>query len=220
MLKDPQFLVFNPGYSYLELLLSKNLEIIEEIRITNKDIKDIFKIIDEIFNKNNITINNIDFISCNLGPAPFTTLRTVISIINAIVYSLNLKTLAINGIQLFIETIDKDKSTVAILNAFTNDVYYAFYNKEKNNQLEIGFLNIDILLDKISKIFNGNKISFIGNGVKIYKNKIEDKFNKNLFIYEDIEYLKIKDIYLKSLEIYKTDNKEIKKQLLKPIYIK
>jgi tRNA A37 threonylcarbamoyladenosine modification protein TsaB len=217
-MRNINFLVFNPGYNYLEILLAFNLNRYSSVKLLNKDINNIFTILDNIFLKYNLNISDIDFISCNIGPCPFTTLRSIISIINAFVYSLNIKTLPINGLELFLRVNSlKDRSNyISFFNAFSNDVYYSYYY---DNKLKIGCNSIDNILNILNSEFQGQTLKFIGNGALFYKDRINSSL-ENSIIYDNLDYLLLNDLYLESLRLYQNNSDLIKPSLLYPLYLK
>lgn len=120
--------------------------------------------------------SEVQFIVINQGPGPFTTLRVAISTINGIAFASGIPLVGVKGLPAFISEFQEEKIpvTVALLNAFNKDLYFAI--AKKNDAPVVGVENYQMLFDRIQKEYPQIPIQFIGNGVTLFKTEIMDQF--------------------------------------------
>jgi tRNA threonylcarbamoyladenosine biosynthesis protein TsaB len=166
------YLVLQSSYDDIQLALYHEEQILGKKTI-NKIYasRDLILNIDFLLNENQLTIQNLSFLIVNQGPGPFTTLRVVVSTANALNFSGNLPLIGVDGLDAIINEFKNENFpiTIALLNAFNNDVYYAIYH---DNIIEKGWKNIGLLLSELKSAFPLINIRFIGNGADIFKNEI------------------------------------------------
>lgn len=140
------------------------------------------RILEFILKDNNIELSDLAFLAANQGPGPFTTLRVVIASVNGLGFATQIPLIGIDGLDaLLLEYPDAQTPiSVAILNAFNNDVYYGISEKGKTTQK--GCKNIDLFLDEIKTRYPKTAIRLIGNGAQIYASNIEKHFAHNAII--------------------------------------
>lgn len=130
---------------------------------------EIFSACDILFTKNNLTINQCAFIAAHQGPGPFTTLRVILASVNGLAYSTQLPLVGVNGLEALI--IEQHNAlfdyTVALLNAYCNDVYYALYH-EKTGSRQTGCLPFHELQTQLNQL-PPSKIQCVGNAVTLYE---------------------------------------------------
>jgi len=83
------------------------------------------------------SLSECDYITAHRGPAPFTTLRTVISTANGLCYASHLPLIGVDGIyalasHMYHSTCDH---ALVLLHAFKRDVYYGLYDRDMQAQL-------------------------------------------------------------------------------------
>ena len=164
--------------------------------------------INDLLFKCQITLKDIDKIIVNLGPSPFTTLRTVISTVNGLAFAEQIPVVGVDGLKAFVNHDAKkfsDMPIVVIMNAFANDVYYAIKNATSKN-VETGITTIDDLLEKVSQLKN---FYLAGNGYQLHK----DKFTSHNFNIIDLSYPSLEAIFNESTSL------ETQTQVL-PMYLK
>ena len=132
-----------------------------------------------------LTLDQIGCIIVNKGPGPFTTLRTVIATANGINMATAIPLIGINGMQAFLDEYGENSAlpTIALLNAFHESVYYGI---KLDDHYDIGYMHIDNLLPIIQERYPENVICFIGNGTRLYKDKIVAFFHSQAYIPEPL----------------------------------
>ena len=208
-------LIIQSTYDQVEIAIYNNNNQIANIFIAKQEASSkILLGINDLLFKCQITLKDIDKIIVNLGPSPFTTLRTVISTVNGLAFAEQIPVVGVDGLKAFVNHDAKkfsDMPIVVIMNAFANDVYYAIKNATSKN-VETGITTIDDLLEKVSQLKN---FYLAGNGYQLHK----DKFTSHNFNVIDLSYPSLEAIfneakglesqtqvlpmYLKAIKIYK-----------------
>ena len=208
-------LIIQSTYEQVEIAIYNNNSQIASRFIAKQEASSKILIgINDLLDKCQITIKDIDKIIVNLGPSPFTTLRTVISTVNGLAFAEQIPVVGVDGLKAFVNHDAKkfsDMHIVVVLNAFANDVYYAIKNPASKN-IETGITTIDDLSEKVGQLKN---FYLAGNGYQLHK----DKFAGHNFNIIDLSYPSLEAIfneakgqesqtqvlpmYLKAIKIYK-----------------
>ena len=107
--------------------------------------------------------------------------------------------------------------SVALLNAFNNDVYFAI--KENGIISQKGCKNIDLLCAELKSNYAQEKIRFIGNGASLYSKILHSYFENNSEQETNIpQYCSVDKIG--SLAFEKWGKKENISHQLMPLYLK
>lgn len=213
------YLTLQNTYDNIEIAIFTQHDLIEKKTINKlESSKNLIPEIDAILTKNNLKLENLNFIAVNKGPGPFTTLRVVITTVNALNFATNIPLIGIDGLLALQEEFYNEsyKISVAILNAYNNDVYYSIKSDDFNQE---GWQNIDLFLSSLKSEFKDHKIRFIGNGVDIFKSQIIKTFdNLAEFINPNPQNCSIEQIAKMAYKNWQ--NKEnISKQII-PLYLK
>lgn len=169
---------------------------------------------DRLLKNNNVSLSDLAFIAVNQGPGPFTTLRTAITYANGISFASSLPLIGINNLHALLQEYNDPiyPNTIALLNAFGNDVYWA-------TPQTIGCSPIAIVLEQVKTMYPQQKIRFIGNGAILHQQTISEFFGSYAFFPSPIpEHCSIQQIGSMALEKWK-NKQDIMHQLL-PIYLK
>jgi tRNA threonylcarbamoyladenosine biosynthesis protein TsaB len=133
--------------------------------------RDSITLINTLLAKNCLSIGDIDALVVNQGPAPFTSLRVVLTTVNGIAFSSNTPLIGVDGLKVFIKEHSNPNYpyTLALFNAFNNEAYYALTSPEKT---ELGYKNIEELLHEIKVCYPDITVRCIGSGVEHFKEGI------------------------------------------------
>jgi len=181
------FLSIQSSYHAVELAFYK-----DELQFEMRSIKKIdasatlIPVFDEVLQAHNLHVTDLSFIAVNQGPAPFTTLRVVIVSVNGISFAGNIPLIGIDGLEALLkEQYDSHLlPTVALLDAFANDVYYAI--QPDDTKIIKGCKPIRVLLQELNGLFPTKKIRFIGNGTSLHKDAIREVFENRALIDEPV----------------------------------
>ena len=154
-------------YQHLEVSFLKNQTIVETKKIPKFEaVKLLIPTIQSLLDQHHCKLNEIAAIGINVGPGPFNTLRSIITTANGINFVNKTPLIACNGLTMLLQN---KPNTVALLNAFGKDVYFAFNDKQ-------GYCSIANLVNDLNNEFSNETIEFIGNGSIQHKDFIIKSF--------------------------------------------
>ena len=171
------------------------------IELNNDDEKThsqkLMPMIDEAFKKSDLSLDDIDLVSCCLGPGSFTGVRIGIATAKAFADSKNIPTVGISSLEALAYNLNQNGLICSLINANNGNVYAGLFEivggktlKSKLDFLALkdsnGNISLNSLRDFIendNELFNKySSISFVGDGAVLYKDLIE----KLIFISSDI----------------------------------
>ena len=133
----------------------------------------IMPMIDEVLKRTNLTIKDIDLFACSEGPGSFTGLRIGIGTVKGLSYGLEKKVCGISTLEALAYNISYTDMLIApIMDARRGQVYNALYKYEDRKLVTVTgprALSVEELCSEINE-----KVIFVGDGVKVHKNKITE----------------------------------------------
>lgn len=143
--------------------------------------------IDLLLHSHNFQLSDVSHIIVNQGPAPFTTLRTIIVTANGIAFAHKTPLIGVDALDAFMAEYPGSTSTpcVVLLNAFNKAVYYGFKDPQTQQPLK-GYAPIESCLEMIKSLYNDMSIRFVGNGTQLYRAEIETKFGSKALMPEPL----------------------------------
>lgn len=142
-------------------------------------------IIDKLLKQNNIKIKEIDGFICDIGPGSFTGIRIGVATTKAFTdCSTNVKFSGVSSLEALAYNVNTDGIICSVIDCKNDNCYYAIYNLENSNYVEIIPPTAASIFEMIETIKKYNSITFVGDGVIIYKDKIIEnikgpKFSNN-----------------------------------------
>ena len=176
--------------------------------------------IDKLLISKFLKISDITCLIVNQGPAPFTTLRTMIATVNGISFATNIPIVGVNGLTALIQEHKNGTQlpTVALLNAFNKAVYYAIQTDSLSQPI-IGYDSITTLLGSLKAQFPTTRIRFMGNGSTLYQSDIKEMLGDQAFFLEPLpQVASIEFIFKEGLQLWK--QKQHIYHQLEPLYLK
>ena len=158
------------------------------IELNNDDEKThsqkLMPMIDEAFKKSNLSLDDINLISCCLGPGSFTGVRIGIATAKAFADSKNIPTVGVSSLEALSYNLNQDGLICSLINANNGNVYAGLFEicEDKTLKSKLDFLsfkdsNGDISLNPLRDFVEENNefssISFVGDGAVLYKDLIE-----------------------------------------------
>lgn len=170
-------------YQEIEIALLRDNTIVESTS-ADKTVasKQLIPLIDQLLTKHAVTIQDIRYIAVNQGPGPFTTLRVIIATVNGLSFASKIPLLGVDGMQALLDEHRKDEYpiTIALLDAFNNDIYFAI--QENSTIVASGYKNKDILCQELHQKYFGKNSMLLGNAATLYKTELQTALgNKVLF---------------------------------------
>lgn len=211
------------GVSILE-----NNNLIEKFDVITKESHSqrLMPIIENAFKKTKLTIDDIDLIVCDIGPGSFTGIRIGIATVKAFCDSKDIIPIGISSLEALAYSIKNNSKIIcSIINAKNDNCYFALYEKSKDNTLqtliEPEAENIDTTLSILNSYnldtLDNKVISFVGDGSKVYKDKILEIFPNSIISNEKNDILDSYNLGLAGFDKY-SSGEEIEELL--PLYLK
>ena len=155
-------------------ILEDKKEIYKEDLVTDRShsIK-LMPIIDEVFSKTSLTLNDIDLIVCDKGPGSFTGIRIGVATAKAFADSLDKPLIGVSSLEaLAYSYLAHNGYICSILDAKHTNCYTALYKAENgiiSTTIEPCSLSLDEALEKLKNYTN---ITLIGDGACSFKDDI------------------------------------------------
>jgi tRNA threonylcarbamoyladenosine biosynthesis protein TsaB len=183
-----KFLSIQGSYHHLEVALFEETScLFSLVQEDSKASSHLIPILDKSLSKNNCTIKDISFISVDMGPGAFTSLRVTIATVNGIAFNKKIPLVGINGLEaLTIQARQTDvisRPVIALLNAYNHDVYFRF---SFQNEIKEGWGNINNITKQLITLTKNRESIFTGNGVEFYRHIIKEDFGKLAHIQEPL----------------------------------
>jgi tRNA threonylcarbamoyl adenosine modification protein YeaZ len=212
-------LLMQTTYDCLEIGLSTDNTLMCQVSADKKVAsKEIIIYIQSLLDTHGMTLSDLSFIAVNQGPAPFTSLRVVITTANGISFGSNLPVIGIDGLQYFLDEHQSQSypATIALFNAFNNDAYIGFYDADHVFQSMVH--PIEIGLQRIKELYPNQTVRFIGSGVPFFASAIAQIFDHNAHIPNPLPaYLSLG--YMAPTAFDYWQKRDVTSQVL-PLYIK
>ncbi len=208
----PPYIILQYPYDTIEIALCDNGNIITLVREHKFNaIKSTIPHIASMLANHNLTLKDLAFISVNVGPGPYNTLRALLTMANGIHFASSIPLVGLTALDL-LGAEQAEHNNLVILQAFAGHVFYQF--NTKSNSLS-GACSISQLIEKI----NNQPTTFLalGNGAHMYQAELKkNSSNKLVFPNEIPLFNSLETLAQKSFELF---SQGIPKQkYLKPIY--
>jgi tRNA threonylcarbamoyl adenosine modification protein YeaZ len=176
MKTSPLYLVAYSGYTTVQLALFKDTILIDRVQEDNKrSSRNFIPLLNDMLERQKITLDTIQFLAAYQGPGPFTTLRVVIASVNGLAFATRLPLIGVDGLVAFLHEQKENMYdyTVVLLNAFCNDVYWGIY-EHATEAITTGSTSIEAFLDQLAALVTNqqehpkNRIKLVGNAIKLY----------------------------------------------------
>ena len=183
-------------------------------------------IIEKAFKRTNLTIDDIDLIVCDVGPGSFTGIRIGVATVKAFCDSKDIIPIGISSLESLAYSIKNNSKIIcSIINAKNDNCYFALYEKSKDNTLqtliEPEAENIDTTLSILNSYnldtLDNKVISFVGDGSKVYKDKILEVFPNSIIADDKNDILDSYNLGLAGFDKY-SSGEELEELL--PLYLK
>lgn len=184
--------------------------------------------IDKAFKSTNLTLDDIDLLSCSVGPGSFTGVRIGIATIKAFADVKNIPAIGITSLESLAYNVKDDipVSTLvcSIIDAKNENIYCGLYNFSDNtcNELAIFAENIHVSIKKINEVFEKEhfeNIIFVGDASVLYNDLLKSNFTNVIFASAENNVQKGTSIAFAGLSKY-FQNSCVNSSTLSPIYLK
>jgi len=182
--------------------------------------ENLMPMIEQAFNKSNLTLKDIDLLVCDKGPGSFTGIRIGIATVKAFHDSLGIPCIGVNSLETLAYSIKKDGLIASILDCKNDNCYFALYELKNSEYTEIILPTASTIKDALNvcnkHALNMNNITFVGDGSEVYKELILSTFKNCIMANKESNLLNSYYVGLAGFEKY---NKHKFEDVL-PLYLK
>jgi len=232
------FLAIQATYQNVNIGLFNDSTMLQHVTIPNiYASKQLILVIDGLLKTSNTQLKDLSCIMASQGPAPFSTLRTVLTAANAIQFACALPLIGVDGLRAIAQEYHNPNypHTITLLDAFNNDVYFCIpdsisNNNGDNNDLQnlydicyyTGYCNINTFIAQVATLQQTKKdrlfpIRFVGSGSLLHKHAIEAHIPTSYVQDSTHSACSLSYIGLMGLKTWK---KNISTSQLLPLYLK
>lgn len=154
--------------------------------------ENLMPMIEKAFSNTNLSIKDMDLIVCDIGPGSFTGIRIGVATSKAFSDSLNIPCIGVSSLEILAYNIKnnlKNEDFVcSILDCKNDNCYYAIYQFKNDTLKEIIAPKADSIenFKNIVPNFEDKNITFVGDGIDIYKEYLSSLFKNAIFSKENI----------------------------------
>lgn len=214
------FLTLQNTYHDIQLALFREQRIVATASASKIDAsRMLIPLTSSMLAENDIQISELKFIAANIGPGPFTTLRTVLASANGLSFATQAPLIGIDALDAMLQEHLSATNTalVVLLNAFNRDVYFA--TRSGSGKIQKGCMNIDAFLAELAQSNSTSSLQFVGNGTTLHKDLILKTFGSHAIISNPIpEAPSIETIGLIALAQWERQENLVSQ--LMPVYLK
>ena len=176
--------------------------------------ENLMPLISELFNRNKLSLSDINLIAVCVGPGSFTGIRIGIASIKAMAEVYKIPVAEVTSLESLAMSTIKNETIVSLIDARNNQVYAGIFNENIKLKEEYIADDINIVLEKVKKYEN---VIFVGNGAILHKELINEK-NKNAKFAENNEQ---NSYFVGLVGLKKSKNNELKDaDSVLPIYLR
>ena len=153
--------------------------------------ENLMPLIDKLLKTTNYSLKDINYLACDVGPGSFTGIRIGIATIKAISEVHNIPIAPISSLQALSYNVNiSDGLICSMIDARNENIYYCIFDKNHLPIQDLKAEHIDDALNCLSKL--NNKITFVGNGAIVNKEKIIEKLSSKAIFHEQNDLLSSK----------------------------
>lgn len=190
--------------------------------------ENLMPMIQNAFQKSNLTLKDIDLIVCDIGPGSFTGLRIGIATVKAFSDSLSIPCIGISSLEVLAynikDSIEGNNHVCSIIDCKNDNCYFALYERRNSifetliePQAESIESCLSILKSYCKDTLGNSSLTFVGDGSELYTDKIKDVFSNAKFISQNLNILNSFSLGLAGIDKY---NLEEDIQEILPLYLK
>ncbi len=131
-----KILAIDTSSKICSVAILENEETIEEINLDNgrTHSENLMPMIAEILAKNNLKLENIDLISCSIGPGSFTGIRIGVASVKAMAEVNQIPVVGVTSLETLARIDESNKTKVALIDARNNQVYGGIFDENYRSQ--------------------------------------------------------------------------------------
>lgn len=181
-----KILAIDTSSKVCSVAILENDKVIDELNLNDGKThsENLMCLIDEILNKNNLNVKQIEMLACSVGPGSFTGIRIGVATIKPIAEVLNIKIASVTSLETLARNIESNKTIVSLIDARNNQVYAGIFDDKYNQKEDYIADDINIVLEKLKKYDN---VVCVGDGAILHKDLIKEKISNVEFVSNNIQ---------------------------------
>lgn len=203
------------------LLSDNNIDAIKEVTPQGHT-KVMLSLVDQLLNRNNITLNDLDAVACGVGPGSFTGVRIGVSMAQGLAFGADKKLIGIGDLKAMAWNAIKDTKVdlaVSAIDARMSEVYLGIYKRDEQGNvqqlIENKVLSPENARKEIESIVKNLKFCYCGTGFNTYPQIIE-----GLNAVKANEDLPWADAVAELASVDFADNKAEDPENVQPLYVR
>lgn len=181
-------------------------------------------LIQNLLDKNNLSLKDMGLLVCDIGPGSFTGIRIGVATIKAFSDSLNIPAIGVNSLECYAHNVHRCGLVCSMIDCKNENCYFALYNFDNDifEILEAPQNNsIYKCIDLLKNNYSGIPITFVGDGSKIYMDLLKKDFENAIFLSDEENILNIYNLGLIGFDVFdKYNSKSLDLPPLLPLYLK
>ncbi len=176
-------------------------------------------LIDKTLSEANLTLSDIDLLSCDKGPGSFTGIRIGISTIKAFADVTNKPSYGISSLTALAYQSNFDGLICSLIDAKHDNVYFGLFEHKNEKYIQVGNLlaeNVNYVTNILKKC--NKPIFFVGNGSIVYKDVLQSVLRENAIIINENQYTNLTAISVGKAAFFAYLEKE--EGNLSPMYLR
>lgn len=181
--------------------------------------ENLMPMVEDAFSKSNLSLKDIDLLVCDKGPSSFTGIRIGVATVMAFNDSFDIPCVGISSLETLAyntkNVVNNNSCVCSIIDCKNDNCYFALYeNKDgifeeliepQTESIESALSILDSYCKDTIEDFENTAIIFVGDGAKIYKDKISNYFSNAMFVDDNLNDLNSYSLGLAGLVHYKSN---------------
>ena len=179
-----RFLVMHSTYHTIDYALHHGREVLEYVTLDKMQASSrLVPSLQQLLTHHAFSLSELDYIAINRGPAPFTTLRTLITTVNGIRFACHVPLIGMDGFAIwFCMLPDTTYDTAIIMNAFNQEIYIAF-RPAGSSIYQSWYGPVPQIIQQLETIIT-TKLVLAGNALPLYRTVFEQAMQDRVLFNE------------------------------------
>ena len=148
--------------------------------------QNLMPLVDEVFKKSNLSLDDINLLACCLGPGSFTGIRIGLATIKAFSDAKDIPTVGVSSLESLAYNISQNGLIVSLIDAKNDNVYFSLHSFDGTNYTQIGEYESDNVISILKRLSTYDEpLLFVGNGSTIHHDAIQTFVKNPLFATEE-----------------------------------
>ena len=151
--------------------------------------ENLMPLVDELLKRNHLKVEDIEMLSCCVGPGSFTGIRIGVASMKPIAEVLNIKIASVTSLETLAKNviIEEHEKIVALIDARNNQVYCGIFDNHYNLVEDYIADDIQVVLEICKKY---EDIVFVGNGAVLHQEFLKTNIKNAKFSEENKQFAK------------------------------